>query len=85
MCKRELLRPMLFDPKAGKPWFRNAHSRGSRNTVASVSSAQLPFWVLCSSSFSRDPPADVRWAILEGDAVRFATPKKIDGVLIHKP
>ncbi len=74
---------MLLDPKATKPWFRNAHSRGSRNTVASVSIAQWPFWVLCSSSFSRDPPADVRWAILEGDAVGFAPLEKTDGIAIH--
>ncbi len=55
-----------------------------RNSLASVSSAQWPLRFLCASSFSRDPLADVGWAILEGDAVRFATPKKIDGVLIHE-
>ena len=49
---------MLLDPKATKPWFRNAHFRGSRNTVASVSIAQLPFLFLCSSLFFRDPLAD---------------------------
>src|ERR1700730_2155057 len=39
---------MLLDSKATKPWFRNARFRGSRNTVASVSIAQSPFWFLCS-------------------------------------
>jgi hypothetical protein len=75
---------MLLDPKATKPWFRNAHSRRSRNTVASVSIAQLPFWFLCSSPFSRDPHADVRWAIPELEAVRFAATKETDSVLIHE-
>jgi hypothetical protein len=50
--------------------------------VASLSIAQLPFWFLCSSPFSRDPLADVCWAILERDVVRFAAAKKTDSVLI---
>ena len=74
---------MHLDPNAGILWFRNVHSLGSPNTVASVSIVQLPFWIAYSSHFSRDPLADVRRAIVELDAVRFAALKKTDGVLIH--
>jgi hypothetical protein len=35
-------------------------------------------------SFSRDPLPNVRWAILELDAVRFAALKKFDCVSIHQ-
>src|SRR5467141_729558 len=35
-------------------------------------------------SFSRNPLADVRWAILERDVVRFAALEKTDRVLIHE-
>jgi hypothetical protein len=38
-------------------WFRNAHSRGARHSLASVSIAQLPFSFLCSSPFS----IAIRW------------------------
>jgi hypothetical protein len=41
-----------------------------------MSSAQLLFWFLCSSMFSLHPLADVCWAILEFDAVRFAALEK---------
>src|SRR5260370_27989591 len=34
--------------------------------------------------FSRDPLADVGWAIPELEAVRFAAPKETDTVLIHE-
>ncbi len=34
--------------------------------------------------FSRDPLADICWAILQLDAARFAAPKKTDNVLIHQ-
>ena len=36
----------------------------------------------CSSLFPRNPLADVRWAIPELEAVRFAAPKEADSVLI---
>jgi len=55
---------MLLDPKATKPRFRNAHTRGSRTTVASVSIAQLPFWFLCSSLFFLDPPENAFAALV---------------------
>src|ERR1700761_6788471 len=46
------------------------------------------FWPLLiffvSLPFSRDPLADVCWAIVELDAARFATLKKTDSVLIHQ-
>ena len=35
-------------------------------------------------SFSRDPFADICWAILERDVVRFAALEKTDRVLIHE-
>src|SRR5712664_970012 len=35
-------------------------------------------------SFSRDPLADICWAILERDVVRFAALEKTDRVLIHE-
>src|SRR5580692_2577926 len=54
-----------------------------RNGVAWVSLERLPFRFLCSSPFSRDPLADIRWAIAELEAVRFAAPKETDSVLIH--
>src|ERR1700747_2019007 len=79
------LRPTLPDPKARKLCFRNAHSPRSRNAAASVSSAQLPFWFLCSSPFSLDPLADVCRTILELDASRFAAPEETDNLLIHEP
>jgi len=50
-----------------------------------VSIAQLPFLFLYSSPFSRDPLADVWWAILEPDAVGFAVLKKTDNALVHQP
>jgi hypothetical protein len=46
---------------------------------------QLPLFVGPSVLSPHDPLADVRRAILELDAVRFAAPKKTDDVLIHQP
>ena len=46
--------------------------------------APTPCLGLTSASRFRDPLADVRWAILERDVVRFAALEKTDRVLIHE-
>src|SRR6266481_6595122 len=56
-------------------------SRCSRFICSCEGKAQLPFSCLSSS---RDPLADICWAILERDVVRFAALEKTDRVLIHE-
>src|SRR5216684_3532564 len=67
-----------------RAWSRLITRSGILNLSVVITFFSSIVILLMLVSFSRDPLADVRWAILERDVVRFAAIEKTDRVLIHE-
>ena len=58
--------------------------RTSIDSISTSPADSITVWSISSLSFSRDPFADICWAVLKRDIVRFTALEKTNRFLIHE-